>query len=278
MTTQPDYDKLLEPIADVTTSIETLMEGAFGKLMGDQREGLKRAYAAAWGLHTLLLDIVTNIGIENIAKRVYLPKKFDEYISAIVTNAQNLIDGLDGPLTEEQLIAVEFIRITGVLLRRYVDNLWLYSQLANDLYHVDKQFTTLESILDPMKWSVTEKPVELELLIPEDAPPVRVDASLMQISVAQIVDNAIENTDEGNIRVSVELHDEQVVIIVSDTGTGFPSNHRKNIFTPFFQSDPQKPGLGLGLSIAQKGLLLHGGIVRIDSTQNGTTARLEFSR
>ncbi len=278
MTTQPDYDKLLEPIADVTTSIETLMEGAFGKLMGDQREGLKRAYAAAWGLHTLLLDIVTNIGIENIAKRVYLPKKFDEYISAIVTNAQNLIDGLDGPLTEEQLIAVEFIRITGVLLRRYVDNLWLYSQLANDLYHVDKQFTTLESILDPMKWSVTEKPVELELLIPEDAPPVRVDASLMQISVAQIVDNAIENTDEGNIRVSVELHDEQVVIIVSDTGTGFPSNHRKNIFTPFFQSDPQKPGLGLGLSIAQKGLLLHGGIVRIDSTQSGTTARLEFSR
>ena len=145
MTDQPNYDKLLLPIADVTASVETLLDGAFGNLMGDQRESLKRVYAAAWGLHTLLLDIVTNIGIENIAKRSYLPQKFDEYLNPFVTDSMNLIQGLDGPLNEEQHVSVEFIHATGGLLRHYVDNLWLYSQLNNDLYRLDKQFTKMET-------------------------------------------------------------------------------------------------------------------------------------
>lgn len=276
MVIQPDYNKLLEPIADVNTSIEVLLEGAFGNLTGDGREGLKRSYASAWGLHTLLLDIVTNIGIENIAKRAYLPKKFDEYISPIIINAQNLIDGLDGDLNEEQLIAVDFIRITGILLRRYVDNLWLYSQLANDLYHLNKQFTTLDSILDPLKWSVTEKAIEMELLIAEDAPPVRVDAFLIQIAITQIVDNAIENTENGSIRVSAEIENGEVEIIVIDTGRGFSGDYHQDLFTPFFQENPENPGLGLGLTIAQKILLLHGGSVQLESAKEGTTVRIHF--
>lgn len=276
MATQPDYNKLFEPIADVNTSIEALLEGAFGNLTGDGRESLKRVYASAWGLHTLLLDIVTNIGIENIAKRAYLPKKFDDYISTIVINAQNLIDGLDGSLNEEQAVAVEFIRISGILLRRYVDNLWLYSQLTNDLYHLDKQFTTLGLILDPMKWSNTEKPVELELFIPEDAPPIRIDATLMQIAVTQIIENAIDNTEEGSVRVSAEFDNDEIRITVIDTGRGFSSESYQELFTPFFQLDPEMPGLGLGLPIALKTLLFHNGTIQLESTSQGTTAHLHF--
>ncbi|MEO0599206.1 MAG: hypothetical protein AAF126_24055, partial [Chloroflexota bacterium] len=98
MPAQPDYDKLLVPIDDVTTSIEALLSGAFGQLMGDQREGLKRIYATAWGLHTLLMDIVTNIDIDSIAYRAYLPNKFDEHINPLIATAQSLLNGVDGPL------------------------------------------------------------------------------------------------------------------------------------------------------------------------------------
>jgi hypothetical protein len=44
MNTQPSYDKILDPIDDISTSIEALLDGSFGKLMGDQRESLKRIY------------------------------------------------------------------------------------------------------------------------------------------------------------------------------------------------------------------------------------------
>lgn len=276
MNKQPDYDKLLEPIADVTTSIESLLDGASGKLMGDQREVLKRTYASAWGLHTLLLDIVTNIGIENIARRNYLPQKFDEYLDPIFKNAQTLLDGMDGPLNEEQTFSVDFIRVTGALLRRYVDNLWLYSRLSNDLVHLKKQSITLNTILDPMLWSVTNKSVDLELLIPEDFPPVHVDRDLMQSAIFQIVENAINNTDEGSIRITADIEDKRVIITVTDTGCGIPELLHQDIFLSFFQVNPEKPGLGLGLPIAQKCLLLHKGHIWIESEPVQTTAHIEF--
>lgn len=276
MTDQPNYDKLLLPIADVTASIETLLDGAFGKLMGDQREALKRIYAAAWGLHTLLLDIVTNIGIENIAKRTYLPQKFDAYINPLIIDSQNLIQGLDGPLNEEQNVSVAFIHATGELLRHYVDNLWLYSQLHHDLYRLNPTFNKVETIVNPMQWSVTTSPVELEVFVPETLPLIRVDARLMQTVITQVVENAINNTEDGAIRVAVAVEADMLTITVRDTGSGIPEMYLQDIFLPYFQIHPDHLGLGLGLSIVQKGLLLHQGSITINSNKQETTVTLRL--
>lgn len=271
MNVQPDYDKILEPIADVTTSIETLLDGAFGRLMGDQREGLKHIYAAAWGLHTLLLDVVTNIGIDNMAKRSYLAQKFDEHIDPITQRAQSLLDGMDGPLSEEQFISVDFIRVTGDLLRRYADNLLLYSQLKNNLYHLNKQMVAIDSLFNPMEWSLTDDPVDLELLIPENMPKIKVDAYLISNVLLQLVDNAVNNTSQGNIRILVEDFYEHVTITVSDTGSGIPAPYQEQIFDPFFQINPNQLGLGIGLTLVREIIHLHDGTIDLSpNIQNGT--------
>ena len=275
MKTQPNYDKLLEPIADVTSTIEALLNDAFGKLMGDQREELKRVYSSAWGLHTLLLDIVTNIGIENIAKRPYLPPKFDDYLNPLVEVSQALLDGIDGPLNEEQIVAIDYIRITGALLRHYVDNLWLYSQLDNNLWQLNKKSTPLHALLDPMQWSVSENPVELELFINDDLPDVVVDSVLMQTAITQIVENAVGNTEEGSIRISILVED-MVNIIVEDSGRGIPRHYQKDIFSPFFQGNSEQLGLGLGLPIARKVLQLHDGQLVVSLLAHGTKVTISF--
>ncbi|MEO1286157.1 MAG: HAMP domain-containing sensor histidine kinase [Chloroflexota bacterium] len=272
MTDHPNYDKLLMPLQDVTASVETLLEGAFGRLMGDQREVLKRIHASAWALHTLILEVVTNLGIENIAKRPYLPQKFDNYLVPLHHDADNLLKGLDGPLTDEQHVAVNFIRMTGHLLRRYIDNLWLYSQLLHDLYHLDKQLTPLDRLIDPMQWSVTTNPVELEVFVSEQVPSVRVDVKLIQVAITQLVENAINNTQEGYIRVQADLEADAVVFRVVDTGCGISPSEQPHIFMPFFQGQSDKLGLGLGLPIAQKCLMLHSGTVQIKSEDQLTIA------
>lgn len=276
MQIQPNYDKLLEPIADVTMTLESLLNDAFGKLMGDQREGLKKIYASAWGLHTLLLDIVTNIGIDNIAKRDYLPKKFNDYINPMVDVSQNLLNGIDGPLSEEQIVAVDYIRITGVLLRRYIDNLWLYSQLENNLYTLSKQATPFTILLDPMNWSVSDDPVALELFIQENLPEALVDSYLIQTAITQIIENALSNTTDGSIIISIAIDDNIARITVQDSGHGIQQRYEKNILTPFFQADPEKLGLGLGLPIAHKILQLHDGALHISSLMQGTKVIIEF--
>lgn len=275
MKTQPNYDKFLAPITDVTTTIEALLNDAFGKLMGDQREGLKQVYSSAWGLHTLLLDIVTNIGIENIAKRAYLPQKFDEYLNPLVDISQALLDGIDGPLNEEQVVAVDYIRITGALLRRYIDNLWLYSQLEHNLWQLNKQSTPLHILLDPMQWSVSENPVELELFINDDLPHVTVDIVLMQTAITQIVENAVSNTEKGNILISVSVND-RVNIIIEDSGCGIPLRYQNDIFSPFFQANSEQLGLGLGLTIVRKILQFHNGQLEISSLTHGTKVTISF--
>src|SRR5215207_1869396 len=117
---QPDYDKILSPIPEINGCIESLLDGSFGALMGDQREGLKRIYTSSWGLHTLLMDIITSIGIENIARRSYLTAKFDEAVNPIIEHSKALKAGVDGPLAEEQEVCVDYIYETGTLLRRYI--------------------------------------------------------------------------------------------------------------------------------------------------------------
>jgi len=66
------------------------------------------------------------------------------------------------------------------------------------------------------------------------------------------------------------------VITVVDTGCGIPAASHQDIFAPFFQVNSEKPGLGLGLPIAQKCLLLHKGLVQVETTLNHTTAIIEF--
>lgn len=275
-TQQPNYDKLLNPIAEINTSVEALLDGAFGPTMGDQREGLKRVHSNAWGLHTLLMDVVTNLGIENIARRDYLERKFGEHVQPIVENAQTLLDGVDGPLNPEQVVAVEFICDTGHLLKRHVETLCFYSQLVHNKVKRPMVPIAIQDIVEPLELPVTTKPIELELLLSENLPIARGDAHLLKRSIEALVSNAINFTDEGTIKVTGTADQKFVSVQVQDSGIGIKRDDQRRIFEPFYQVNPQRHhGIGLGLTLAQKMVALQGGKIAVKSSVNqGTTFTL----
>lgn len=277
MTThQPDYDKLLDPITEVNTSVESLLDGAFGPLMGDQREDFKRIHANAWGLHTLFMDVVTNIGIENIAQRDYLERKFAAHVTPIVSNAQTLLDGVDGPLTDEQIVAVQFIFQTGKMLRGYVDDLWLYSQLIHGQIRRALVPIAVQDAIEPLDLPVTTHPVDLELLLPDDLPIVRGDALFLKRCVQELVSNAVQFTRSGSIKITSTVQTEAVCVCVQDTGIGISSGELKRIFDPFYQVRAAKAdGIGLGLTLTRLLIELQGGSISLKSTPAvGTSAHL----
>jgi two-component system, NtrC family, sensor kinase len=76
-----------------------------------------------------------------------------------------------------------------------------------------------------------------------------------------------------SVTISTQNIDNQIVIKVSDNGTGMPEGVRAKIFQPFFTTKPTGQGTGLGLSLAYdivtKG---HGGTIECDSVAGeGTT-------
>jgi two-component system OmpR family sensor kinase len=64
-----------------------------------------------------------------------------------------------------------------------------------------------------------------------------------------------------------------VEIVVEDDGPGIPEAERERIFEPFYRLDRSRDratgGFGLGLSIAHKAVLLHGGTLSVDASALG---------
>lgn len=275
MAVSPDYDKLLDPISDITASIEALLAGAFGSLMGDQRVGLNRIYVSAWGLHTLFMDIITSLGIENIANRDYLQEKFDDYLHPIINQAQSLLDDYDGPLNEEQEVAVDYIRDSGMTLRAYVNDLWLYSQIRHGKVRMVTEQIELQDLFFRPSMPVSKDDVPLKVHYEDKLPKIQGDFVYLQRCIHQLVANAIHYTKQGSIKVDVLQEKSDLIIRVEDSGTGIDEKYHNRIFEPFFQINPRHNGIGLGLSIARGIVLLHRGTIVCHSIPGtGTTITL----
>ncbi len=113
---------------------------------------------------------------------------------------------------------------------------------------------------------------------PEDNYLVLADPDLLRSAIENVVRNAIRYTAEGTtveIRLERETAGERenIVVHVLDSGPGVPPEDLEKIFQPFYRLDDarnrQTGGAGLGLSIADRAVRLHGGLVRASNRPEG---------
>jgi signal transduction histidine kinase len=99
---------------------------------------------------------------------------------------------------------------------------------------------------------------------------VSCDARKIQRVVSNVLDNAIKYTGQGG-RVGVYLADGkgEVTLSFEDTGVGVPEADLPRLFERFYRSEKSRsaPGNGLGLSLAQAFVLIHGGTITASSTE-----------
>lgn len=113
---------------------------------------------------------------------------------------------------------------------------------------------------------------------PADETLVEGDPELLRSAIENIVRNATRHTAEGTV-VEVRLERQktaqgkEAVIRVLDSGPGVPNDALDKIFQPFYRLDDarnrQTGGAGLGLSIADRAVRLHGGQVRASNRPEG---------
>jgi signal transduction histidine kinase len=96
--------------------------------------------------------------------------------------------------------------------------------------------------------------------------------------LSSLVTNSLDYTPAGGcVSIGTALRQRAgqrwVVISVSDTGPGMPSEERGQVFTRFFRGkaalDSGMPGAGLGLSIAKEIIDRHQGMIEICDTDQG---------
>jgi two-component system sensor histidine kinase HydH len=79
----------------------------------------------------------------------------------------------------------------------------------------------------------------------------------------------------GTLTIKIAPEKDQLVVTITDTGTGIEKMDLPHIYDPYFTSKPA--GTGLGLAVVQKIMEAHGGTISVESVINrGTTVRLQF--
>ncbi len=106
---------------------------------------------------------------------------------------------------------------------------------------------------------------------------IKGDRQLLRSAVENVVRNAVLYTAEGT-QVEVSLLSEQVesvsfaLLRVRDHGPGVPEDEVANLFKPFYRVDDgkgQRGGSGIGLTIAETAVRIHGGDIKIANADAG---------
>ncbi len=113
---------------------------------------------------------------------------------------------------------------------------------------------------------------QLRLALNQVLGKVQGDERLLTRAIGNLLRNALKYANQ-QIVLSGSLLPGQLELLVDDDGPGIPLDERARIFEPFYRLDRSRDrasgGFGLGLSIAQQAVKLHGGTIEIDQAELG---------
>ena len=118
---------------------------------------------------------------------------------------------------------------------------------------------------------------EIQVIAPDDLPPVWVDADLIRMVITHLLDNALKYSSATSpIVVEARATEDKVVLSVKDWGPGIPEEEQERIFDKFYRVGKERniKGTGMGLAIAREIARAHGEEIWVKSTP---TRGAEFS-
>ena len=210
-------------------------------------------------------------------------------LTAVITHAEILRDGILGPLTPRQLESISGIINGGRQLLGQVGEILTYARgAANQLTVVPSQFdlsAVVTQICTLNESLASRKGVSLVCDVPEDLEHVTADREKIAHVLGNLLGNAIDFTPAGG-RVWVSARfvatntARECLVEVGDTGIGIDPEHHELVFREFAQVDSSASrlhhGTGLGLTIARKLVELHGGRIWLAS-EPGEGSRFYFT-
>ncbi len=115
----------------------------------------------------------------------------------------------------------------------------------------------LSSLLDIIRPQVRSAHIDVELLIPEPLPALRIDSGMLGQVIMNLLLNAADSIKESGredglitLRAEKDASGRRLNIAVQDNGTGIQEEDIPRIFDPFFTTKAPGAGTGLGLAIA----------------------------
>ena len=185
-----------------------------------------------------------------------------------------------GDYTNDELReALQMIETSARLQKRLIDDMLDVSRIVLGKFQVDLRPTHLSEVVEAAvinaKPDASERGVRLTATIEPETDLVAADAARLQQVIGNILSNAIKFTEPGKqVDLSLQRADDNLLIRVTDQGTGIEPSFLPHVFERLRQADDlnNRTGLGLGLAIAHHIIDLHHGEIEAHSEGLGKGA------
>ncbi|MCM3110830.1 ATP-binding protein [Lederbergia lenta] len=232
------------------------------------------------------------LAVDNLRKSDELKEEFLAITShelrtplyGIIGISEGLRAGAAGKITSDMDNQLSLIVTSGKRLTNLVNDMLDLSKLNHNALDIQSKPLCLSQLVDVIlivfRSFVKDKQLKLVNNIAANLPDVYADENRLKQILFNLVGNAINYTESGEIILSAKQVKGKMIISVSDTGKGIPESQLTTIFEPFRQGDNSISrnvgGTGIGLTITKRLVELHGGKIEVKS-QLGRGSIFNFS-
>ncbi|MFH1208977.1 MAG: PAS domain S-box protein [Candidatus Omnitrophota bacterium] len=268
--------------------IKNYLEGSQKSYVQTVKAPIRDQHGNVTGLFGLFWDITDRKMLEKEKNRVevlaaaaeakarfisMISHELKSPISVIVGALEIALDGLTGQINDELKEVLEVAKRNSERLISLIGNVLDFQKIESGKmkYNISKNDLNevIKEILQSMGVLAKAKGLDLRVELEEGLPQMKFDQDRLIQVLANLMNNAIQHTENGSITLSAKKEKGVVHVRVQDTGSGIPAEEIPKLFQPFEQvgglSRRQKGGTGLGLAISKEIILAHHGKIWVES-------------
>ena len=188
-----------------------------------------------------------------------------------------LLQGDLGPVRPTQKAVLREAFSSSERMVQLINDFLSISRLQTGTFTMNRQPANLGDIVQSemalLKIVAKQHNITLSVHIDDDVPTLPIDAEKLRQVIMNMIDNAIfYSKEQTTVKVSLCCDAQEVVFTVEDQGIGVPKAEQSGVFGKFFRASnarKRRPdGTGVGLFLARKVVLEHGGAMIFASKEN----------